>query len=82
MVTETAALRSVDDHLSRILAVVAPLPAYDQPLLEALGLPLGEDVRAAVDLPNFDNSAMDGYAVRAVDVAAATGDKPVRPCAS
>ncbi|HLL07563.1 MAG TPA: gephyrin-like molybdotransferase Glp [Nocardioidaceae bacterium] len=78
MVTETAALRNVDDHLSRILAVVAPLPAYDQPLLEALGLPLGEDVRAAVDLPNFDNSAMDGYAVRAVDVAAATGEKPVR----
>jgi molybdopterin molybdotransferase len=78
MVTETPALRSVDEHLSRILDTIEPLRAYDQPLLEALGLPLCEDVMAAVDLPNFDNSSVDGYAVRAADVAEASEDAPVR----
>ena len=70
-------MRSVDEHLAHILDVVKPLPPYEQPLLEALGLPICEDVDAAVDLPNFDNSAMDGYAVRAEDVAGATVDSPV-----
>ncbi len=71
-------MRSVDDHLAHILDVVRPLPPYEQPLLEALGLPVCEDVDAGVDLPNFDNSAMDGYAVRAEDCAGASVESPVR----
>ena len=76
MVSRTG-MRSVEEHLTRILEAVEPLPAYDQPLLEALGLPLGEDVVAPIDLPNFDNSAVDGYAVRFDDVHTATDDEPV-----
>ncbi len=70
-------LRSVDEHLRTILDVVGPLRAYGQPLPEALGLPLCEDVTAPIDLPGFDNSAMDGYAVRAQDVDGASADSPV-----
>ncbi len=54
---------SVEQHLSRILEAVQPLPPYDQPLLEAMGLPIAEEVAAAGPLPAFDNSSMDGYAV-------------------
>jgi molybdopterin molybdotransferase len=70
-------LRSVDEHLDRILDAIAPLRPYGQPLAEALGLPLCEDVTSPVELPGFDNSAMDGYAVRAADVAGASEDAPV-----
>ena len=64
-----APLVPVDEHLSRVLSRIEPMPVYDQPLLEALGLPVTEDVAAPVSLPLFDNSAMDGYAVRVADVA-------------
>jgi molybdopterin molybdotransferase len=52
-------------------------PAAMVPLAEAQGLVLAEDVVAQLSLPVFDNSAMDGYAVRAEDVAGATPDHPV-----
>lgn len=68
---------TVEDHLERILRGVGPLAAYDQPLVESLGLPLHEAFVATMDLPLFDNSAMDGYAVRAADVAGASRDNPV-----
>ena len=68
---------SVEEHLERVLAGVAPLPPYDQPLLDALGLPVGEPVEAGVDLPAFDNSAMDGYAVHVADVRDAGPGTPV-----
>jgi molybdopterin molybdotransferase len=71
-------MRSVDEHLGKILELVSPLPPYEQPLLEALGLPICEDVTSTIDLPGFDNSAMDGYAVRAADVASASESDPVR----
>jgi molybdopterin molybdotransferase len=70
-------LRPVDEHLEHILDVIAPLRPYGQPLSEVLGLPLCEDVTAPVELPGFDNSAMDGYAVRAADLAGAGEDAPV-----
>ncbi|MGZ4464540.1 MAG: molybdotransferase-like divisome protein Glp [Nocardioides sp.] len=70
-------LTSVDDHLARILSAVAPLPDYPQPLMEALGLALAEDVVAPMRLPSFDNSAMDGYAVCQADVAGASAESPV-----
>jgi molybdopterin molybdotransferase len=73
----TDELVSVEDHRDRILATIDPLPAFDQPLMEAFGLSAAEDVYAAVALPGFDNSAMDGYAVAHADVASATQEAPV-----
>jgi len=67
---------TVDEHVARILGSVEPLPPYDQPLLEALGLPVCEDVPSPMDLPSFDNSGMDGYAVTLADVAGASEDDP------
>ena len=68
---------SVEEHLERILGDIEPMPAVPQPLLEALGLACAEDVVAPISLPSFDNSAMDGYAVRRVDVVTASEDAPV-----
>jgi molybdopterin molybdotransferase len=73
----TDALVSVDDHRTRILEAITPLPAFDQPLMEALGLAAAEDVYATVALPGFDNSAMDGYAVVHADVLSAGPESPV-----
>jgi molybdopterin molybdotransferase len=67
----------VDELVARILETVQPLPAFPQPLMDTLGLAIAEDVDAAVDLPGFDNSAMDGYAVRAEDLAGASPESPV-----
>ena len=57
---------------STCLATVQPLAPFRQQLLDARGCVLAEDVTAQWPLPRFDNSAMDGYAVRADDVAAAS----------
>jgi molybdopterin molybdotransferase len=70
-------MKSVDEHIGDILAAVAPLPARRLPLEKARGCLLGADVRATAAVPGFDNSAMDGYAVRAADVAGADEDNPV-----
>jgi molybdopterin molybdotransferase len=67
---------SVDQYLDEILAAVVPLPARELSLAEAQGAVLTADVTARWPLPAFDNSAMDGYAVRAADVAPAA-DAPV-----
>lgn len=69
-------LRSVDDHLREVLAAVDQLTPYEQPLLDAAGLPLVHGVHAPIDLPRFTNSAMDGYAVRHQDVLDARQDRP------
>jgi len=58
MLTPTEAARLILEH-------VAPLPAARRPLREALDLVLAEDVASPIDLPGWDNSAMDGYAARA-----------------
>ncbi|WP_375000421.1 gephyrin-like molybdotransferase Glp [Aeromicrobium sp. CTD01-1L150] len=68
---------TVEDHLETILRGVGPLAPYDQPVVEATGLPLHEDFVAPADLPRFDNSAMDGYALRAQDIAEASEADPV-----
>lgn len=69
---------SVDEALAAILERVPVLDAEEVPVLEALGRVLAEDVRADLDVPPFDNSAMDGFAVRAEDTVGATVDRPVR----
>ena len=71
-------LLSVDAALQEILQRVEPLPPVRLPLDEALGLVLAEDIQAQEDLPPFANSAMDGFAVRAGDVASASREHPAR----
>jgi molybdopterin molybdotransferase len=62
-----APLLTFEEALREILSRVRPLPAEAVPLASAAGRVLREDVRSAVDLPRFASSAMDGFAVRAVD---------------
>jgi molybdopterin molybdotransferase len=69
---------TVEEHLERVLGGVHPTTPVAQPLLDTLGLVCAEDVVATVALPGFDNSSMDGYAVRRADVAAASTGHPVR----
>ena len=71
-------LVAVQEHLERILSSIAPLGRVEQVrLADAAGRTLAASVDALVDLPSFDNSAMDGYAVRRADVATADIDAPV-----
>ncbi|GAA3789334.1 molybdotransferase-like divisome protein Glp [Streptomyces chiangmaiensis] len=69
-------LWSVDDHLEDILAGVQPLEPIELQLLDAQGCVLVDDVTVPVSLPPFDNSSMDGYAVRVADVAGASEEFP------
>jgi molybdopterin molybdotransferase len=70
-------VRTVEEHLAVILASVRAMAPRRVPLEVASGLVLASDVHAALALPPFDNSAMDGYAVRAEDVALASSSRPV-----
>jgi molybdopterin molybdotransferase len=69
---------SADQALQIVLENVAPLGVERIPILEALGRVLAEEIRSSRDIPGFDNSAMDGYAVRAADVAKASEASPVK----
>lgn len=69
---------SVEDHRADILAAVSPLAPHRRPLAECHGLVLAEDVAARLAVPPFDNSAMDGYAVRHSDLHGAGREHPVR----
>ena len=60
-------LLGIDEALALVLARARPLPLEEVPIAGAVGRVLGEDGVAATDLPPFDSSAMDGYAVRAAD---------------
>lgn len=68
---------SIEQHLASILTTIATLPAITVPIAQALHRTLATDVRAAADVPGFDNSAMDGYALRRADAATATTETPV-----
>src|SRR5215467_6807394 len=68
---------SVEAYLADITAAIRPLAARELPLTDALGAVLADDVTALRPMPSFDNSAMDGYAIRAGDVATASKDTPV-----
>ncbi|MEU0130048.1 gephyrin-like molybdotransferase Glp [Streptomyces sp. NPDC006289] len=67
---------SVDEHLDDILAAVRPLEPIELQLPDAQGCVLVEDVVVEVALPPFDNSSMDGYAVRISDVEGASEEFP------
>lgn len=68
---------SVAEAYDAIMANFAPLENALVPLREAIGLVLAEDVYSDIDLPPFDNSAMDGYAVRAEDTVGAHERAPL-----
>jgi molybdopterin molybdotransferase len=70
-------MHSVEHARELILASITHLPAETVPLADSLGRFLAEPVRSSVDLPPADNSAMDGYAVRAEDVKTASAATPV-----
>ncbi|AHH93895.1 Molybdopterin molybdenumtransferase 2 [Kutzneria albida DSM 43870] len=67
----------VDEHLAAVVELVGVTPVAELPLADCLGLVLARDLVSAIALPPFDNSAMDGYAVRAADVADAPVELPV-----
>jgi molybdenum cofactor synthesis domain-containing protein len=77
MTEPSPTLLSVEEHRDRILSEVSPLSPVILPIAQALGRTLADDVLALVDVPGFDNSAMDGYAVRFEDVRDATEAAPV-----
>ncbi|HJW88791.1 MAG TPA: molybdopterin molybdotransferase MoeA, partial [Dehalococcoidia bacterium] len=58
---------SVEEALEKVLALVEPLGPEEKPILQALGQVLAGDVLSPLDVPPADNSAMDGFAVRAED---------------
>ena len=62
-------MRTVEEHARVIAGLLEPTGPESLPLADAVGLVLAQDLVAPIDLPPFANSAMDGYAVRAVDVA-------------
>jgi molybdopterin molybdotransferase len=68
---------TVPEASARILEHITPLAVERVPLLDALGRVLAEPVRAPMTLPAWDNSAMDGYAVRGEDIDAASRERPV-----
>jgi len=74
----TTAYHSVHEAQQCILSHVAMMPAETVALHDALGRVLAEDVMANRNHPPYDVSAMDGYALRFTDIAAATSDKPAR----
>ena len=65
------------EHLENVLRGLEPLQPLELGLMDAHGCVLAEDLVAPADLPGFDNSGMDGYAVRAEDVAGASEGAPV-----
>ncbi|MGE0708337.1 MAG: gephyrin-like molybdotransferase Glp [Planctomycetota bacterium] len=71
-------MKPIAQALAEMLPAFRPLGAERVALLDALSRVLAEDVVARADSPPFDNSAMDGYAVRSADLVAARADSPVR----
>ena len=72
----SASLTTVEAYQKAILSAINPLAPVSLELADAEGCVLAEDVTAAVALPSFDNSSMDGYAVLAADVAGASQESP------
>ena len=70
-------LQSVDDYLAEIRAAITPLAPRELSLADAEGATAAADITAGYALPPFDNSAMDGFAVLATDLAGANPERPV-----
>ena len=70
-------MRSVREHLEVILDQIEPVESVTLPVVRTQGLVTTGDVLSRADLPRFDNSAMDGYAVRREDLVGASSENPV-----
>lgn len=70
-------MRTVEEQLADVLGAVRRLPGEDVPIADSLGRTIAVGVLATVPIPVFDNSAMDGYAVRFADAATASAATPV-----
>jgi molybdopterin molybdotransferase len=70
-------LQSVDEYLAEISAAITPLAPRELSLADAEGATAAADITAGYALPPFDNSAMDGFAVVAADLAGASAERPV-----
>lgn len=68
---------SIEEAREKILSQVSMLESMELPILDCLDLILAEDIYSDNDIPPFDNSAMDGFAVRAEDLRDAEPDDPV-----
>ena len=68
---------SVEEALQRILSYVHVLEPEEKPILDALGQVAADDVVSDFDIPSLDNTAMDGYAVRAADTAGTSTESPI-----
>ena len=77
MAKDARAAVRVEEHQARIAELIGDLPVVDLPVADCLGLVLAADLRSPLSLPPFDNSAMDGYAVRAADLRGASRETPV-----
>lgn len=71
-------MRTVEEHQRVVAGLITARAPQDVPLAQAEGLALAADVVAPLSLPRFDNSAMDGYAVLAEDISAASPETPVK----
>jgi molybdopterin molybdotransferase len=69
---------NVDEARERVLGSISLLDIIEVPLVESLGMTLAEEAVARDNLPPFDNSAMDGYAVRAGDLSGASVENAVK----
>ena len=68
---------SVEEALEKVLNYIKVLDCEEKPALDCLGQVLCEDTYSSIDIPPYDNSAMDGYAVRAEDLVKASESSPV-----
>lgn len=68
---------TLEEALERVLAAIPPLGSETVPVGASFGRVLADNVRSPINLPVFDNSAMDGYAVRSADLIAASSERPV-----
>ncbi len=67
---------SVEEALEKVLSYVGVLEPERKPILDCLGQVLAEDIHPTIDIPPLDNSAMDGYALRAKDTRVASESSP------
>ena len=72
-----ADMLSVGDARDKILDVFNPLDMKEIPVIESLNLTLAEDIHSTINIPPFNNSAMDGYALKASNIKKATYESPV-----
>ena len=73
----TEAMLSVEEAKDNILSMMFSLNAISLPITECLGLVLSENISSKIDIPPWDNSAMDGFAVIAKDTTLASSQTPI-----